>query len=192
MGKTLVAIACALCVTLSASTATGATTLAIGGAYYVGLITPGTPSDPSSQVEYINALIQLAPSTVVVDCVGTNDCDRTGSTIPTSSLGTALTATQTTVPENRIATASQNIAVSGYMYIIAKYAAGNAGAYVWYISGLTSVNLPTHAGGTDGAQHALSNYSVVTGTPRVPDGGATAGLLGLALLGLGYLRRRVA
>jgi hypothetical protein len=50
----------------------------------------------------------------------------------------------------------------------------------------------SHDGGPGGA--GLSNLKAYgrIGTTTVPDGGTTIGLLGFAMLGLGYLRRRIA
>jgi hypothetical protein len=187
-----VTLACALALALTSTTAQATTILTVPDNYFVGLVLPGIPPSEDEQVVYINALIQLQPGATLVDCVGDNDCDRLISTIATN-LPTATGATQTEI-SGEIGTQNQNIDVTGSAYIIAKYDADKAGSYVWYVAGLTSVDLPSHlgtCGNGNGPGCGLSNYSVVNGN-GVPDGGATIGLLGLAMFGLGYLRRRIA
>jgi hypothetical protein len=77
--------------------------------------------------------------------------------------------------------------VSNYTYLLAKY--GNT-AYVWYVADLTLVTITSNL---SGVQNGLSHYALFNpGTVTTPDGGTTLGLLGLGLMGLGYLRRRLA
>ena len=185
MRKKLTAIGAALALTLlGASTASA---LTIGDANYVGVIIDGIPSSPTDEVNYINSLIQVAPNTLDPACNLDTDeaCDRTlsnqfaANTLPTTSLANAA----------KNETGSTTFNANGYEYVLAKY--GNDGSHVWYIAGMTgNQTLPTNFNGTTGS--GLSHWSLynATGT-SVPDGGATAGLLGLAMVGLGVIRRRI-
>jgi hypothetical protein len=77
--------------------------------------------------------------------------------------------------------------VSNWTYLLAKY--GNV-AYVWNVSNLTTVTVTSNLAGV---QNGLSHYALFNpGTVTTPDGGTTLGLLGLGLMGVGYLRRRLA
>ena len=97
-----------------------------------------------------------------------------------------------------------------YMYLVAAYDGPGGGAEVWYIGDISDGNVlyvPKSASvygtpydgtvGTGqnlqagGTQSGLTSWSV-WGTPGeylLPDGGATAALLGLAMLGLGFIKR---
>jgi hypothetical protein len=190
MKTTLIAIICGLTLALGVADAS-ATTLTIGDARYIGLVKPGAPSDETSEVTYIAALLALAPGASVSPCGTQTSCDRIGSTIDVSG----FPAPTTTGFFDGDATAT-GIDVTGFTYLLAKYDAEKAGDYVWYVAGLSTVDIPATAGdcGKKGAPAGcgLSHYDLFNpGDEEVPDGGATIGLLGLGLLGLGYIRRRV-
>lgn len=77
-----------------------------------------------------------------------------------------------------------DINAPAYSYILGKY--GNV-AYIFYIGNLSGAySLPTTLGG-----NSLSHELAFSAAPRVPEAGTTVALLGLALLGLGALRRRL-
>jgi hypothetical protein len=183
MKKTLIALTCGLALALSAGSAQA---LTIGDAdpRYLGEIDPGTPSDPASEVTYINQLIGMAVNTTA--SVGGNDFDRSdnqcggaggGSTIdacPLAVLGGADTGNDP----------SGSVDVTGWTWLYAKY---GGDAHVWYVGDLTGLqSVPLNNVGGQGQSH----YALYNPTVTVPDGGATLGLLGLGMLGLGFLRRR--
>jgi len=186
MRKKLIGIGSALAMTLLSASAASA--LTVGGAGYVGLIIDGIPSNPADEVNYINGLIKLAPGSPTVDCPSpgdTEDCNRQGSTIPSASLPVANLTLASKVETGNLTTFNPG----DYEYVLAKY--GNDGSYVWYLVGSPGpFTLPSNFLGTTGS--AISHYSLynATGT-SVPDGGTTAALLGLSLVGLGMLRRRI-
>ena len=94
---------------------------------------------------------------------------------------------------------------SGFKYLIAAYDGQNSGAVLWDISGLpagTIIDIPRYAlpnaSGTDLVNGASAEkYGITTwsmfnpGTTNVPDGGTTVVLLGLALSGMGLIRRKL-
>ena len=180
MKKTLLtAMACVLALGLSASTASA---LAIGDARYLGWIDPSTPANATGEVAGINVLIdQPAPS-------GPTNISGTLYLRTASSCGTCPDAT-TTNGQQGLTDANVDgttISVTGYTYLLAKY--GTRGE-VWYIAGLTGSQTIPLTGSNGNATSHYSLYNLTT--TQVPDGGVTAGLLGLAMLGVGYLRRRI-
>ena len=188
MKKTLIILVCGL-----ALSASNAQALAIGDAdpRYLGSIDPATPSNPETAVDYILKLFAMAVNTLDTTAVPSppqpdtfdrsdNQCAGAGggSTIdacPTAVLGGADTGNDP----------SGSVNVTGWTWLYAKY---GGDAHVWYVGDLTGLQtVPLNNVGGQGQSHyALYN----PGTVQVPDGGATLGLLGLGMLGLGYLRRR--
>lgn len=81
---------------------------------------------------------------------------------------------------------------SGWNYLVAQYDGKNGGSVVIQLDG-NSAKVPWDSSliwGT-GDKHALSHYSVA-GSSNVPDGGTTAAMLGLSLLGMRFFFRRKA
>ena len=185
MKKTLIALACGLAMTFSATTASA---LSVGDANYIGSIVDGVPTGISDETNYVNSLLDQAVGTTVLCIYDTDEtCRRTGSTLNTAGFADAVEATA-------VKDESQNntFNASGWTYILAKYGNSYPGdAYnpagqislVWYIGNLSGTqSVPTGPG--------LSHFTLFNPRTQVPDGGATLGLLGLGMLGLGYLRRR--
>ena len=193
MRKMFVGIACLLALVVSAPNAM-ATSLSVGDSYYLGRVFDGNPASASDEIFYINTLITLAPGATAVQIPAATGefYDRVGSTLA-GSLPTAVLAgafkDDTTPPYD-------NISVTGYTYILAKYDADKAGSYVWYIPGQTTVDIPSALGSCGNPNDptkqegcGLSHYSLYN-VSQVPDGGATLMLLGGALVGLSALRRK--
>lgn len=85
----------------------------------------------------------------------------------------------------------------GYDYAIAKYDGPNAGYVLFYLPAYvkefkTSLlpQDPYELWGKHTGQFEISGFTAFN-TTTVPDGGTTAALLGLGMLGLGILRRRI-
>lgn len=79
-----------------------------------------------------------------------------------------------------------DITLPGYTYLLAKY--GNV-AYVFYLGNLAPGSYSLPAVGPNGL--GLSHEVAFTTQTTVPDGGTTMALLGLGLLALEVLRRRI-
>jgi hypothetical protein len=79
---------------------------------------------------------------------------------------------------------------SGYLYLLGKYDGPNFGSEVWYVGGLTGViTIPATGAGQYGLSHVyLFNGS---GGTSLPDGGTTLTMLGIAMSGLGFLKRKL-
>jgi hypothetical protein len=186
MKKTLLAIACGLVMALTAATAQAAP-LTTADTTFLGTADPGSPASPADEIYYINFLLSMAP--------GTSDSDNPLPNPPNtvynfvrSSNACAGCPTATATGASQVDTGGPvTIDVSNYTYLLAKY--GNV-AYVWYVANLTTVTVTSNL---SGVQNGLSHYALFNpGTVRTPDGGTTLGLLGLGLMGVGYLRRRLA
>lgn len=180
MKKALLTLAMGLTLALTAATAqAGPIILTIGDSYYIGSVVKATPSDAPAQVSYINALLDLSPGDTLAaggktytaggfDCAGCDDATVTGA-IKDEAPFADLT----------------NLDLSSWTYLFLKL--GDQG-HVWYVAGQDDVTLKAKFGKGLGLSH-FSLYNPTTTT--VPDGGATLGLLGLGMVGLGFLRRRM-
>jgi hypothetical protein len=164
--------------------ASQASALTIGDSNYIGHIDDGIPSSPAAEVTYINSLLDLAAGAAAAPCTqaASETCDRVGSSLNVSGF-TDATATGATSQQG----SNTSIDVSGFTYLLAKYDASNpgAGAYVWYVGGLSGIQTVPATAGQYGLSHIdLFNPSGVT----VPEPG-TLLLLGSALVGFGIWRR---
>lgn len=178
MKKTLITLLSALVLTASATTAS-AITLTVGDSRYIGHVVDGIPSSEENEELMIESLLTMAIGAASTDCVfiTSEDCDRVGST--------RVVAPEDVEFGDKFQSVT-SVDVTGYEYLLAKYGAGGGQqeSFVWYVGDLSGVHSisPTAA---------LSHVSLFNGTSTsVPDGGATLGLLGLGMMGLGYLRRR--
>ena len=175
------------CVALGFANQAGAILLDTSSPQYLGMISPDTPAGDADEASYINYLIAMALDTTVVDAVGANDMTRSGnafSYLPTASVA-GLAKDDSGDNTGSFGT--------GYTYLLAKYDGGNGGTWVWHVAGLTEtfqipVNFPT-ASHPEG--YELSHYTLFNPGTRVPDGGVTAMLLALTMLGFGGLRRLI-
>jgi VPDSG-CTERM motif len=185
MKKTLLAIACGLVMALTAATAQAAP-LTTADNTFLGTADPGSPASPAFEIYFINFLLDMplnstdsddpppSPPNTVYNFV------RSGNACAGCADATATGAVQVDTG------GPVTLDVSNYTYLLAKY--GNV-AYVWYVANLTSVTVTSNL---SGVQNGLSHYALFNpGTVRTPDGGTTLGLLGLGLMGVGYLRRRL-
>jgi hypothetical protein len=176
-------IKCLLAVTVACASlvfASQASALHIGDSHELGFVTFGIPSGDQDRVDYVNAMIDLAlgGSTVVIKNGIPNTVTRSMNDFgPLADAVFALDGTGTSI----------NLG-TGYDYLFAKYDGPNYGAEVWDVSGLTGVITIPATGG----QYGLSGWTLFTPDGgNVPDGGATASLLGAALMGLAVLRARL-
>ena len=83
-----------------------------------------------------------------------------------------------------------NTGIGGFMYLFAKYDGPNYGSVVWCIAGMTGmITIPATANG-----YGLSGWTLFSPgipTQQVPEGGSALALLGLALVGIEGLRRKL-
>jgi len=186
MRKTIIiGLAWVLALGLTATNA-NATTLSIGDAYYVGLAGDATPSSEAWEAIYIKTLIGLSAgqTDTQVEKVTYNREDSSLLGLPT-----VLLAGSVKDDTGEYA----GIDVAGYSYILGKYAGHKpgAGVFVWYVPGLTTVDLPQRSpGGNELGHYTLFAAGERDQSAPVPDGGGTLMMLGGSLVGLGALRRR--
>ncbi len=156
--------------------------LNFGDSRDLGLIDPNHPADPTSSAGFVDILLsQAAPSGPTV--IGDNTYTRTSNdplgfgNYPAAVFGVDL-GSSTTISLG-----------SGYLYLLGKYDGPNFGSEVWYVGGLTGViTIPATGGG-----YGLSHVYLFNGSGGVglPDGGSTLAMLGIAISGLGFLKRKL-
>lgn len=155
----------------------------------IGYVQPATPSEPVDETARLQFFIDLANNQSAVGPDANSYFPVLGPNVPSTLPSPATFAT-------KITTSSLPITISNpYTYLMAKF---GPDAVYYYLGGQTgtleSLFVPPDLG-TNG--NGLSHISLFnqTGTgpgTSVPDGGATAVLLGFAVSGLVLLRRRVA
>ena len=181
MKKTLVAIVFVLGLVLIVTNAQAAIiTPVYGDTSYVGLINDGIPSSGADELVYVTNLITLAAgagNTVI----GTEIYNRIDSTVAPLPPVVAFLGKDETGP------LSWTVGTNDPFYVLGKYAAGNAGSWVWLVDGSIgdTVTLPATFG-----QFGLSHISAFsTTTISIPEAGALL-MFGTGLVGLVVYRRR--
>jgi hypothetical protein len=178
MKKTVavVVFVCALVLTPGAASA-----LSILDSHYLGSVTPGSPANAIAEVEYINHLLDMSAPSVDLHNPLPNPPNTVYTYVRTgNSCGTCTDASVTGGSYGNVLGGSVN--VTGWTYLLGKH---GSVSHVWLVAGLTGAqSLPLN---TAGGGYSLYNPVSV----QVPEGGATLGLLGLAMLAVGYLRRRM-
>jgi hypothetical protein len=187
MKKTLLAIACGLVIALTAATAQAAP-LTTTEAAFLGTANPGRPANLADEIFYINYLLGMTLNDTDTGINPPPDPPNTLYTFVRSGNACTGCALATATGATQVDTGGPvDLNVTNWTYLLAKY--GNT-AYIWNVSNLTTVTVTSNLAGV---QNGLSHYALFNpGTVTTPDGGATLGLLGLGLMGLGYLRRRLA
>jgi VPDSG-CTERM motif len=187
MKKLLIPATCVLALALGVTNAAAAP-ISTADDNYLGSIDPGAPADSSDEVAYINHLISLGLGATDTEVIDGKSHFFTRSDEPCVP-GPCPAASETGADSNNATSGDETIDASGFTYLLVKF--GDE-SHVWYIPDLedaTDVDIPSQLSGPGtGASH-WSAYNPTTTT--TPDGGATLGLLGLGILGLGYLRRRL-
>jgi hypothetical protein len=152
---------------------------------YLGSVTPGVPSSPGDEVNYINTLIdQSHGSTNTIDgqtyVRSNNDCG-----------GPCEDAVE--LPNLKVdveGTNSLDIGTLDIQYIIGKYDKDKAGTLVFYVGDLDGViTIPPQFNGHD-ISHIVGYYTETTRPPEELPEPATLALAGLGLLGAAMARRR--
>ncbi len=90
------------------------------------------------------------------------------------------------------AATSLSIDVTGWTYLLVKWASNDYFYYVGDLTGVVTVNNDVQFNPGNGRPQNASHYRLFNDDPgtRVPDGGTTVALLGLGMLGVAAARRR--
>jgi hypothetical protein len=180
--KWVAAMACACLV------GTNSYALTINDPGVVGTIETGEPASIADEVIYVNTLLAQPANNGGVTIAGhvytTSSTDYNG-------VVTAIDAVKDD---------TGNLSVpAGYDWVLAKYDGPDAGDVLWFLGG-AAMTLPSDSStiwvNNQENGYGLSHFTVFNptdndDTPGVPDGGSTLALLGLALAGVGFLRRRI-
>jgi hypothetical protein len=159
------------------------------GSRFIGSISPDGGSEVT-EAGLINVLISLGSGTTVQDGQtytrsGNYDPSLLPAAIVAGNTGNIGSGLDNPPPGSLFST----VTLSGYDYLLGKYDHADAGAYVWYIGGLSGeFEIPALFNG-----HALSHYVAYAATapegPSVPDNGSIVGLIGMSFLAIGVGRR---
>jgi hypothetical protein len=189
MKKTLFALTCALAF-LATSGNAYAVALSTSDSTFLGTIDPSEPANEESEVILLNFLLDMGTGTSQDDVnldpppgPQLYDFDRSSNPcVGPCEDAVAAGAFSLNTGSNT------DVDLTNWTYVYAKY---GGTAYVWDVSNLNAVwTIPANLAGE---QNALSHFALFNPTTtQVPDGGATLSLLGLGLVGLGYLRARKA
>jgi hypothetical protein len=153
----------------------------------VGQVAPGTSTATADNAAYVDSLVDRSHS------INPSPYDLSGNayTLFNTQAGT-LKYVDLSQSVFTGAVGGDNLVpnVTGYEYLVVKYDGANGEAYVINIRGITGdVQVPA----TDPRKNTHNRYLLfndITPGTRVPDGGSTAILLGLGIVGAGLLRRR--
>jgi hypothetical protein len=142
--------------------------ITINSAGVVGTIDPGTPASPALEVGYVNTLLGM----------GANESQSFGGNTYTTGNNNFNGVVVLGTTDG----SGSNVGSGAYEFVLAKY--GNTD-WVFNIAALGG-DVPANMGQGGGLSHWQG-----FGRTSVPDGGATVALLGVGLVGLGMMRRKL-
>jgi hypothetical protein len=180
--KKLAMLSAAFCAVMLAFSH-NASALTIGDSQELGFVDRGLPAGDADRTLFVNTMIGLALNGSTHVIIGPHDNLITRSNNNFGPLPTAIFALNSPGGDNPPTTI--DLGTGLYSYLYAKYDGPNYGAEVWYVGNLSgSITIPATGGG-----YGLSGWTLFGPGGRVPDGGITVMLLGLALGALGIARR---
>jgi hypothetical protein len=215
MKKFLVTVFCAMA--LAASQAANALTISLEVGAGGGGLTDHILGEVFQPGDLAGGLV-VRDTAAVNGLLGVSLGTRTGTSPEyyrsSSDFGTLPAATGTGAifagSEGDMTVSGRNIQITlanAMTYLIATWDGPNAGAEVWYIGDIaagTVIEIPRYAQPTDdgtpnwghltepatGTQYGITTWTALNPITSVPDGGATATLLGSALFGLSMIARK--
>ena len=188
-----------LALTMFCATSAAALPLTYSSPGVVGTIDGVIDGGVGAELSYGQALLDMAMNASSNDlslpCIGaTNNfhdghCKTTNTALNYSGTLTNLLGDGAKIESPQ----GSQLTVIGFQYVLAKYDGANAGYVLFYLPDFGNT-IPINPDNfwTATAQYSISHLTRFNGTTTtVPDGGATLGLLGLGLVGLSYVRRRL-
>lgn len=185
--------------TIYSATSAAALPLTYNSLGVVGTIDGVISGGVGEELTRAQALLDMLTNTSTNDlgalsCNGASDnfsdsfCRKTNTTFNYSGTLTNLLGDSAKIENPQ----GSQLTVIGFQYVLAKYDGSNAGYVLFYLPDFGNT-IPTNPDNfwTTTAQYSISHLTRFNGATTVPDGGATLGLLGLGLMGLSYVRRRL-
>ena len=188
-----------LALTISSATSAAALPLTYSSPGVVGTIDGVIAGGVGAELAKAQALLDMATNTSTNDlgassCDGADDnfpdsgCRKTNTALDYSGTLTNLLGDDAKIEEPQ----GSQLTVTGFEYVLAKYDGANAGYVLFYLPAFgDTIPINPDDFWTETAQYDISHLTRFNGATTVPDGGATLGLLGLGLMGLSYVRRRL-
>jgi hypothetical protein len=215
--STLLAVAAAQAVTISVNGANGSNLLTNGGALSVGTVINGVQGGGGQinrDVTMVNNLLSIGLNTYAFDIFGDGQEYHRGNVgpaiLPAASAVGAIAASGGGVSfgTNASGACVSVTLTTTFQYLVAAYDGPNGGVMVYNVSSLaagTVIQIPRYAqpsgaAGTnaqllqDDGRYQLTGWSLINPNPptqQVPDGGSAMALLGIALVGVEALRRKL-
>jgi len=160
----------------------------LNGPNTIGSIVSGTETPTAANAAYINALLYRNNNNTT-----TSPYDQLGKTYSLlNDSGTTLPpADPAGIVDKGGVGGDDKVNVTGFEYLIVKYGGDHGTAVVFNVANITgNVFVPQKdSAGATHNKYLLFNAAGTT-TANVPDGGATAMLVGIGLLGLGAFRQK--
>jgi hypothetical protein len=149
-------------------------------------------ADIPTVTQYLNHLLGMGASETDSEVAGTLTIDYKTSSVDYN--GSFLASDGIRKDGDNTASMAELLSVAaGYDIVVAKYDGKNAGYVVWYLGG-EAATLPQFSNdiwsNNQGSGYGISGYTAFKKGNSVPDGGATATLLGLGVAMLATIRRK--
>ncbi len=145
-------------------------------AFIVGSVDPGSPASQSAETGYANFLLNMGANQTITSG---------GKQYVTGSYDASVVALGDYL---KFDPPSNTASVTGYQFVLGKF--GNE-SWLWELGANETFLVPQSFSDINNAGGGLSHYSVFNNTPsnKVPDGGSAIACLGMALFGLGLMRK---
>ena len=164
------------------------TIVTFGSSTTIGFITPGTATSTEDNAAYINSLVDRSNGGATS---GFDFGGQVYTLLNAQGAGLGYADAAGVIDQGAIG-GDGVVDVTGYEFLIVKYDGAQGESYVFNVTGIVGdLEIPEEdAAGFRYNRYVLFNSAT---TPTgVPDGGATVAMIGVGLIGLGALRRKMA
>lgn len=175
------------CALISLACATQLNAISLTASQVIGYVRPATPAEPTDETARLQFFIMLYNGSSAVQPDNNAYTPVFGAALPSVLPAPAVFGT-------KITTGTLPVTITTpYNYLMAKFGPDSVYYYLGGQTGsLTDLFIPAALGPNGNGLSHISLFNPTGGGPRVPDSGATIGLLGGTLLVLASLRRRFA